>query len=423
MKNNLKILWFTNTPSLASQKLGVNSYLGGWIASLEKEVVRLPEIELGIVFPYSDKRQPSFFLGSTTYFPVPMETRGRKIRDICKRWKHQIEPAEEIGYYKEAVDKFKPDLIHVFGSERSFGLIGKHYQVPMILQIQGNMTVYTDKWFSGITWLDVLRFGNKKSFLLGYGIFHSYYLFRKRAAREREMLSHCKHIIGRTDWDYRISRILAPESKYYHCDELLRDQFRSALWSYIERDERILVSTLSPLTYKGLETILKTAMLLKKVNRFIFTWQVIGVSGNEEIIRITERATKLKFRDNNVVFKGSLAPDALADILTSCDCYVHPSHIENSPNSVCEAMLTGTPVIATAAGGTSSIVRDSEEGILVQDGDHYSMAGAVLQLLNSPDIMKRFSGNARKRALERHNQEAIRDKLIEIYKDVLSSGK
>ncbi len=423
MKNYLKVLWFTSTPSLASQKLGASSYLGGWISSLEREISNMPGIELGLVFPFSDKRLAPFTLESTKYFPVPMETRGRKLLDLGRRWKHQIEPAEEIDYYKEAVDEFKPDIIHVFGSERSFGLIGKQYQIPMILQIQGNMTVYTDKWFSGITYFDVLRYCNKKSLLLGYGMFHSYYLFKKRAEREREILSHCKHIIGRTEWDNRISRVLAPESKYYHCDELLREQFHSSRWYYSDREEKIFVSTISPLIYKGLETILKTASLLKSLKQFKFKWNIVGVAGNEEIIKITERATKLKFRDNNITFMGSMNPEKLAEVLSGCDLYVHPSHIENSPNSVCEAMLLGSPVIATATGGTSSLLKDGEEGILLQDGDSYAMAGAILQLLRSPDTMIKFSENARRRALKRHNTERVRDRLFTIYTDVLSSGK
>ncbi len=419
----IRVLWFANTPSLASRKLGMTSYLGGWISSLEKEIAGLPEIELALAFPHSGERQTFFSMGATRYFPIPMETAERKFRDFAARWRHQIEPVREIDHYREVVDEFKPDLIHIFGSERSFGLIAKHCKVPIIMQIQGNLTVYYDKWFSGISYSDVLRYCNKKNLLLGYGIFHSYYLFRKRAIREREILAHCKHIIGRTEWDNRISRILAPGSVYYHCDELLREQFHSVQWNNPVWDEKTFLSTLSPLTYKGLETILKTARLLKTLNQFKFSWHVAGITGKEEIIRITERVTKLRFRDNNVLFRGSLAPDSLAESLAACDAYIHPSHIENSPNSVCEAMLTGTPVIATASGGTPTIVKDGEEGLLVQDGDPYAMAGAVLQLLRSPELKKRLSENARRRALERHNPETIRDRLITIYQEVLDSVK
>jgi len=55
MKKALRILWFTNTPSLATAKLGMPNYLGGWISSLEKEVSKCQGVKLCVAFPYEDK--------------------------------------------------------------------------------------------------------------------------------------------------------------------------------------------------------------------------------------------------------------------------------------------------------------------------------------------------------------------------------
>jgi glycosyltransferase involved in cell wall biosynthesis len=122
-----------------------------------------------------------------------------------------------------------------------------------------------------------------------------------------------------------------------------------------------------------------------------------------------------------VKFKGSVnARDLHASLLTST-CYVHPSHIENSPNSVCEAMISGLPIIATNAGGLPSIIKDGEDGILVQNDDPYALAGAVMELLNSPVKMKLFSENARQTAMVRHNPSKVIEDLLGIYENVLNS--
>jgi glycosyltransferase involved in cell wall biosynthesis len=418
----MRILWFSNTPSLASKKLGGDPNLGGWISALENQLSKVEGIELGIAFPFWNDSPETFTIDRTSYFTFPYPKDKGRIRGLKERWTYKIEPENTVDYYFSIIEQFKPDLIHVFGSERSYGLIQGKCRIPIIVQIQGNLTLCTEKWFSGISFNQVLKYSNKKNLVYGYGIFHQYYLLRKRSAIERTILANTKNVIGRTDWDRRITRVFAPESKYYHCDELLRDEFYSTRkWSMPERNNHIIFSILSPALYKGLEVLLKTAAILKASNSIDFEWYIAGVKGNEEIISVIEKSLDLKFQDNQVKFKGSVnARDLHASLLTST-CYVHPSHIENSPNSVCEAMISGLPIIATNAGGLPSIIKDGEDGILVQNDDPYALAGAVMELLNSPVKMKLFSENARQTAMVRHNPSKVIEDLLGIYENVLNS--
>ena len=96
----------------------------------------------------------------------------------------------------------------------------------------------------------------------------------------------------------------------------------------------------------------------------------------DEISYLVERKYKTRFTDYNIELLGPLLENELINELLTADLFVHASHIENSPNSVCEAMLLGMPVIATYAGGTPSILSDKNEGLLVQDGDPYALAGS-----------------------------------------------
>jgi glycosyltransferase involved in cell wall biosynthesis len=109
--------------------------------------------------------------------------------------------------------------------------------------------------------------------------------------------------------------------------------------------------------------------------------------------------------------------------MLKADIFVHPSHIENSPNSLCEAMLLGMPVIATAVGGVLSMLNDKQEGILIQDGDPYSMAGAVLELIANRNYAKKLGLNARSKAMEKHDPDKIANQLMTAYFSVLSQNK
>lgn len=420
----MRVLWFSNTPSLAAEVLKDKGNIGGWISSLEREISRVQEIELGVAFHYgySDKKQ--FEVGNTKYysFPYPLQIKGN-IKGLYSRWKHNIEPSNIVDLYLEVVELFKPDIIHIFGSEQAFGLITDKVKVPVIVQIQGNLSVYEKKWFSGLSYSNILRHSNIKTIIYGYGVWHQYFLFRKRAIREIDLLKKCNYIIGRTDWDRRITRVLSPNSKYFHCDELLRSDFYGSKHViHAHNNIMILISTMSLMNYKGIETILETALLLKKHKLLDFEWQIIGIKGTEELIQIIEKTYHQRFVEFGIKFFGNLNSADLVKVLLEADCYIHPSHIENSPNSVCEAMLLGLPVIATYAGGTSSLIIDSEDGILVQDGDPYSLAGAILELVKDNDLKAKFSFNAERKARERHDYNKVLKDLLNIYDTVLSDN-
>jgi glycosyltransferase involved in cell wall biosynthesis len=89
--------------------------------------------------------------------------------------------------------------------------------------------------------------------------------------------------------------------------------------------------------------------------------------------------------------------------------------MDKSPNSFCEAMLLGMPVIATYVVGTPSIICDKKEGLLVQDGDPNALAGAILELYKDRNYAISLGHNARERAIRRHNPENILEDILKIY--------
>jgi len=95
------------------------------------------------------------------------------------------------------------------------------------------------------------------------------------------------------------------------------------------------------------------------------------------------------------------------------------SHIENSPNNLCEAMILGMPCVATFAGGTSSMLKDGEEGILIQDGDPWAMAGSILEMRGSSEAAVSMGIKARLSALKRHCKDDIVSQLLDTYQIVI----
>jgi glycosyltransferase involved in cell wall biosynthesis len=417
----MRVLWFTNTPSLGAKYLNTKVIGGGWIESLEAELTKIPYIQLGISFNINSNVVKPFSGGNTIYYPVNINSPKSKFKEIILRWSHTIENDDNIQPYLDVIQQFKPDIIHIFGSEGVFGLVASKTSVPCIIYLQGNLTVINHKWFTGLTAIDIIKYSNKWHLLRGYGIYHDFFLNKNAVVRENRIFKACKYFIGRTDWDRRISSVLSPDCTYFHCDEIMRPGFYLHQWqSQIKQNDFVILSTIRINIYKGLEAIYECKKILNgNFPEYKIKWKIAGIKEGDEILYLIERKYKDRLIFNNIELLGHLQENELLNELLKADLFVHPSHIDNSPNSVCEAMLLGMPLIATFAGGIPSIIKDKEEGILVQDGDPYAMAGGIMELIKDRTYAKSLGTKAREKAIIRHNPEKILKEILHIYSSII----
>lgn len=416
----MKVLWFTLTPCGAGKKLTPENFIAGWLASLEQQIKLDKGIDLHVCFYYNGEIE-SFVHESVTYHPIKRGRGKLKVNKFIDRLSlfNSQRDKPYIAKLTDVVEKVKPDVIHVHGCEENFGLVQDFTNIPLVISIQSLLNPYVEKFFSGIPLSIASKHEKLKSKLLFDSAKNQFYLFSMWANREKKILKPAKFIIGRTNWDKRITRILAPNSRYYIGNEIMRDAFYEKKWSKTIFDEKIsLVSTISGGLYKGLESVLKVASILSEY-KFNFEWLIIGQLEHDDYPCMIKNWLDKDFIKTNVKLLGKKSEIEVADILCQSDIYCQVSHIENSPNSVCEAMLLGLPIVATFAGGTDSIIQNSVEGILVQDGDSLSMAGAVIEMAKNFDKSKSYGDHARKTALIRHNREKVAHEIIDVYKNIL----
>lgn len=413
----MKILWFTNTPCGASEQLSPNSQGGGWLSSLEKQFATSGKLDLHICFHWDTNISP-FSNGGVTYHPVRRYKTKQILLDHFLGGYFQQNPVQA---YLEVISRVKPDLIHVHGTEEAFGLIQSATDIPVIISIQGILSNYLNKYFSGISLLRFLLSENIFNHVRLKSILTNYLIFRTNAKRERIILSTVKHIIGRTEWDRRSTAVLAPNACYYHGDEILRSPFYDGTWSRYKFSQPFrIVTVLSGAPYKGFETIVQVSKILLNNIGFNFIWSVVGLSQNDPVVRVVNNWLG---EQSQVQLLGTRTGDAIRDILLDSDVFCQVSHIENSPNGLCEAMLLGMPIIASFAGGTDSILCAGREGILVQDGDSWSIAGAILELSRDLESATKMGIAAKYRAMARHNPNKIASELLLTYKQVIGEGE
>ena len=99
--------------------------------------------------------------------------------------------------------------------------------------------------------------------------------------------------------------------------------------------------------------------------------------------------------DKYIAWLGPQAASGLIRELQNANLYVLPSHIENQPNSLLEAMLLGVPCIAASVGGVPELVGHGVSGLVYHDSDPFALAAAIARLLDEPDYARSLGEAAR----------------------------
>ncbi len=415
----MRILWITATAGnyQSPHSCGGGYNGGGWISSMQNELAKCDDIKLGIAFCRNGE-PAKVEQDGVVYYPIPHHTKSKKDK-ILDLFKLNDATRDEVlwPYYEhkfiEVIEDFKPDVIHIFGSELYHGLAARVAgNIPMVLHIQGLLSL-------SIYILLPPGFSRREYIMSGKGLkgkFHhlQYLAYWKRSVyREKAILNAVPYVIGRTDWDRQAMVVLNPKAKYYYGGEILRDVFYEARKRQFPNVPTI-TTTISFPTYKGYDVILKVAYILKNELHLKFQWNVYG-NINPEFI---EKHLGLRHQDLNINLCGVASAETLCDALLSSTMYFHSSYIENSPNSVGEAQMVGVPVVASRVGGTDSMVEHGKTGFLYPVTDPYMAAYYIKRLIDNKEENMAIGKKAREIALVRHDKKQIVKELLDVYEQI-----
>ncbi|NOQ22416.1 MAG: glycosyltransferase [Candidatus Aegiribacteria sp.] len=418
----MKVLWFTNIllPAVRNH-LGLPPYVGGaWIEALRSNLEKyFQDISLHIV-SFSNTDFEPYTHANATYYPILQKRPSGKLWNILENWKHSRYSDTELQQCVDLINTCKPDLIHVHGSENLFGLVQEDTDVPVVVSLQGLIISCQHFEFPGLGIHDKLRFMFCRASLKGLGPIHNAIEHKTQAQIEKRVISGCKHFMGRTEWDRSIVKLMNPDASYYHVDEILREPFYQNTWDNSRLGDHTVFSTISSAVRKGLLVLLDSIGILKKRGYENILLRLAGsIKGQANWTMIKKRITNNQI-ESNVEFLGPLIAEDLSIELANNSVFVHPSYIDNSPNSLAEAMMVGIPCVATAVGGVPSMLEHGKEGLLCTPGDPYSIAAAINRILSDKGLSEKLSTNARKKALEYHNPKRITNNLYHIYKDIIA---
>ena len=112
--------------------------------------------------------------------------------------------------------------------------------------------------------------------------------------------------------------------------------------------------------------------------------------------------------------------DDIEQCLAGMDCFVFPSLNEGMGRALIEAMAAGLPVVASRVGGIPAIVRQEENGLLVEAGDGRALSDAVRRLLVDQRLAERLGRNASRTIGREFGVQAMVDAVESVYRGALA---
>ena len=336
------------------------------------------------------------------------------------------------------IKEFDPDVIHVQGTEYFYGCMDRSVYCgkPVVVSIQGVLSGIWPNVTGGLTRKDMRRAQlNPRFFLKGQTLFTEQNFWREmRAEQEARVFRSQCNFIGRTEWDRQWMEYYNHAARYFHVNESLRKPFyavRRTAGSV--RRHTIYCGAAASCALKGFHWLMRAVAALKDefpdmqvrvaaADIYFSRPHSIGeyVRGQAYHSYLRSEVKRLGVGEN-IIALPTLSAEEVANELAKAELFVLPSMCENSPNSLGEAMLVGTPSIATFVGGVPSIMKNGVEGKLIPSGDPAALAGAIRRWFLHPEEAEACVAPARATALKRHDARTNAEATLAVYGELMGT--
>lgn len=411
----MKLLWLCNiAPSAVQEKISGNAVGGLWLDHV-----------------LADMRQQDFTIrilcrGAETSGVVDEKCSFSVFREDTP---YVYQPELEAAFCEE-LDHFQPDVIHVWGTEYAHSLAmihaaeKKNLLSHLVVNIQGLCSEIAKHYHDGVP-ERVCKLGSFRDIVRRDNLLQQQEKYVLRGALEIAALKKVKHAVGRTHWDRACLSRINPDLTYHHCDETLRHQFYEGSWRYESCQQYSIFAPGNSYPVKGFHYLLEAfAQVLKEYPEatlcvpgegfpVVNNWKgKLRSTGYQYYLESLVRKYGLK---DKVHFLGGLSAEQMRQEYLKANVFVLPSTIENSPNTLGEAMLLGTPCIASDVGGVSTLLKHGEEGFIYPSGDTEQLTRYIKDVFTLKEQAQVYGSAAKHHAQHTHDPEKNRQALLHIY--------
>lgn len=452
----MKVLWLCNfmLPAVAQQLQQKATNKEGWISGMAQVILKHQQenqIALGVAFPVPEqldgyKEVLPVYGGNLTCYGFYEDTLHPEQYDAGLEEK-----------MRRITEDFQPDVVHCYGTEYPHTLaMCRVYpdKSKLLISIQGLCSVYANTYYADLP-EKVIRHVTFRDWLKRDSMVLQKEKYVKRGEMEIEAVKLAGNVAGRTQWDLFYTRLWHPEAKYHHLNETLRECFYEGQWTREKAVPHTIFLSQGNYPIKGFHYMLLALGHIRRkyedVKVFVAGDSIIRYDTWKDKLKISAYGNYLRSLirrfglEDCVTFLGSLTGEQMKEQYLKSDLFVCCSTIENSPNSLGEAMILGVPCVSADCGGVKSIFTEGEDGILYPgfrtpdnafdlpycggqmahaeelcrlERNAKALAEAVLEMWSHEERRDVYCANARIHALKTHNREENYRRMLEIYGDI-----
>lgn len=418
MEKEIKVVWLVNIvfPEVCRELKIPEPVIGGWLYSYKNALNKFyPQIKLYIISPFEGVELKRIECEGNIHYTIPLSIGTNAIKKMLLKINNEI----------------CPEVVHIHGSEfyHSLAYINACGSQNAVLSIQGLVSVYAPYYFGGINTATINKYTTFRDIIKNETIKHHQKKFYKNGINEIKLISKMKYIAGRTSWDYANCWAINPKIHFFRCEEALRPSFYTYKWDI--RKCRKYSIFLSQVSYpiKGLHKFLEALPIVLKH----YPDTQVYIVGDDLTLKPAYRRltywnylnsiiNKLGIR-NQLHFLGKLSENEMVQQYLLAHVFVCPSIIENSSNSICEAQLIGTPIVASYVGGTMDLIEDGKNGLLYRFEETAMLAQKICSIFENTEKACDISEYERMIATKRHDRKSIADSLYHIYMKIKNENK
>ena len=296
--------------------------------------------------------------------------------------------------FKKLINEFEPDVIFV-DRTKHFALEASKTDIPLVIHLRGN------HWAELIMARETLyKSAGKKIAINKWDEIGA-----KCFEAADKILPICKHLedVVKEHYPQKSSSVMYQgiRSDNWYDDEGMKLKHPCV---GLVQGAVILEKT---------EQLLTLTKVLEKMPETTFYWVGDGPY-KENVLPILEKYDNFKWL-------GALEyPNKIREFLTEIDVYALLSGIDMAPLTLLEAQLMKKPVIATNVGGIPELMKDKENGFLIEKGDSEKLIEYLQIIFNDYDKAKTMGNSGRKFVEDNFSWEIIAKKFINDVKDLVN---
>lgn len=409
----MKLLWLCNIlPGEVKEKITGKPGSGLWMDHVLSDLRKAANITVRILAPNASEAEG--VLDESCSFAA-----------FRTKLPYEYLPELEQKFRKE-LKQYQPDVIHIWGTEyaHTLAMVNAAEQEGLldhtVVSIQGLCSVYAGHYAEGVP-ASVVYGATLRDIIRRDNILLQQKKFVRRGVLEVKALEKVRHVIGRTAWDKACMEQITPNANYHFCNETLRQSFYHQNWQYNSCKKHSIFTSSCVYPVKGFHYLVEAlaevvkhypdATISVPGSNFLKTDMLHQDSYHKYLADLIHRYDLA----DKICFLGKLSAEGMKQAYLEANVFAMPSTIENSPNSLGEAMLLGVPCVAADVGGVTTMMTHEKEGFVYQSTAPYMLAHYICQVFAMKDAAASLGQAARAHALQTHDPEQNLRDLLSIY--------